>query len=137
VTRTAAITLGLVLAGCAHVAPPPAGAPAETSAPPEPSREVQVGDATWYGGRLAGHRTANGERFDPRAMTAAHRSLPFGTWVEVTRLDTGQRVRVRVTDRGPFGHAERIIDLSEEAARELDMLRAGVARVELRVVDGP
>ncbi len=99
--------------------------------------EGQIGYATWYGRRLAGRRTASGEPFDPRGMTAAHRTLPFGTWVEVTRRDTGQRVRVRVTDRGPFGHAERIIDLSEAAAREIGMLRSGVAEVEVRVVAGP
>jgi rare lipoprotein A len=98
---------------------------------------VQVGQATWYGARLAGHRTASGERFDPGRMTAAHRTLPFGTWVEVRRVDTGQSVRVRVTDRGPFGHEDRIIDLSRAAAQRLGMLRAGVAEVEVRVVEGP
>jgi rare lipoprotein A len=98
---------------------------------------VQRGLASWYGAALAGHRTASGERFDPEKMTAAHRTLRLGTWVEVVRVDTGQRVRVRITDRGPFGHADRIIDLSHAAARELGMLRAGVARVEVRVVDGP
>lgn len=98
---------------------------------------MQSGYATWYGRRFAGRRTANGERFDPARMTAAHLTLPFGTWVEVTRVDTGQRVRVRITDRGPYGSASRIIDLSEAAARELDMLRSGVAEVELRVVEGP
>jgi rare lipoprotein A len=70
-------------------------------------------------------------------MTAAHRTLPFGTWVDVRRLDTGDVVRVRITDRGPFGHPERIIDLSQEAARQLGMLRTGVARVEVRVVARP
>jgi len=77
---------------------------------------VQRGTASWYGGRLAGRRTASGEVFDPRQMTAAHRTLPFGTWVEVTCVETGQSVRVRITDRGPFGHPERIIDLSRAAA---------------------
>jgi rare lipoprotein A len=98
---------------------------------------VQVGDATWYGRQFAGRRTANGERFDPNKMTAAHRSLPLGTWVEVTRVDTGQRVRVRITDRGPFGHEERIIDLSRAAGAKLGMLKRGVAHVEVRVVSGP
>jgi rare lipoprotein A len=99
--------------------------------------EVQVGDATWYGARLAGHRTASGERFDPRQMTAAHRTLPFGTWVEVTCLDTGRRVRVRITDRGPFGHPNRVIDLAHAAAAKLGIVGRGIARVELRVVSGP
>jgi rare lipoprotein A len=70
-------------------------------------------------------------------MTAAHRRLAFGTWVEVKRVDTGETVRVRVTDRGPWGHEERIIDLSRAAAAKIGMLKTGVAKVELRVVDGP
>jgi rare lipoprotein A len=104
---------------------------------PEPRSEVQRGYATWYGGRLAGRRTASGEVFDPRQMTAAHRSLPFGTWVEVTSVDTGERVRVRITDRGPFGHPERIIDLSRAAAEKLGTRSRGVARVTVRVVARP
>ena len=133
----------LAMASCAHLAsprPPAEGPPPAMTAaagPPGPRPGVQVGLATWYGGRLAGHRTANGERFDPGRMTAAHRTLPFGTWVEVRRVDTGQRVRVRVTDRGPFGREDRIIDLSRAAARQLGMLRAGVTEVEVRVVEGP
>ena len=99
--------------------------------------KVEVGYATWYGSRLAGRATASGERFDPTKLTAAHRSLPFGTWLEVTRLDTGTSVRVRVTDRGPFGHEERIVDLSKAAAARLGMLGSGVAKVQLRIVDGP
>ena len=106
-------------------------------APRAPRAEVLVGDATWYGAALAGHRTANGERFDPKQMTAAHRSLAFGTWVEVSCADTGRRVRVRITDRGPFGHQERIIDLSRAAAEKLGIVHRGVAHVELRVVEGP
>lgn len=95
------------------------------------------GTATWYGKEFAGRKTASGERFDPSAMTAAHRTLRFGTWVEVTRVDDGRAVRVRITDRGPFGHEDRIIDLSRGAAEKLGMLKAGVARVMLRIVDGP
>lgn len=97
----------------------------------------QVGNATWYGGAFAGRKTANGERFDPNQYTAAHRKLPFGTWVEVKRVDTGRAVRVRINDRGPWGHEDRIIDLSRKAAEDLDIVRAGVARVEIRVVQGP
>ena len=104
---------------------------------PPPRAEVQVGFATWYGARFAGRKTANGERFDPLRLTAAHRTLPFGTLVEVTRVDTGQTVRVRITDRGPFGHEDRIIDLSRGAAERIDLVKSGVARVELRVVDAP
>jgi rare lipoprotein A len=131
----------VVLAGCAHREEMPERAPAcETAAvsgPPQARSEVQVGYATWYGAALAGHITASGERFDPAKMTAAHRSLPFGTWVDVTRVDTGQTVRVRITDRGPFGHEERIIDLSHAAAKELGILKHGVTRVKVTVLETP
>ncbi len=95
------------------------------------------GLATWYGKEFAGRKTANGERFDPSAMTAAHRTLKFGTWVDVTRVDTGRTVRVRITDRGPFGNEQRIIDLSRGAAEKLGMLRAGVVKVKLTIVSAP
>lgn len=97
---------------------------------------VQTGVASWYGKALAGHKTASGEPFDPQALTAAHKTLPLGTWVEVRRLDNGKTVRVRINDRGPHV-AGRIIDLSQHAASELDLVRDGVANVEIRVVDGP
>ena len=113
---------------------PPAGVPPEATPPPE---EVQVGYATWYGRAFAGRRTASGERVDPGKMTAAHRTLPFGTWVEVRRVDTGESVRVRVTDRGPFGHEDRIIDLSQAAAEKIGLTRAGMTRVEVRVIPAP
>ncbi|HXX68795.1 MAG TPA: septal ring lytic transglycosylase RlpA family protein [Polyangiaceae bacterium] len=130
------------VAGCAHEGAVPAAAePPEQAAgkPREPRAETefQQGYATWYGGKLAGHRTADGGVFDPRAMTAAHRTLPFGTWVEVTCVDTGRSVRVRITDRGPFGHAERIIDLSRAAADKLGIRSRGIAPVAIHVVDGP
>lgn len=97
----------------------------------------QVGLASWYGRAFAGKPTASGERFDPSLFTAAHKKLPFGTWVEVRRIDTGRTVRVRINDRGPNGRAaHRIIDLSQRAAEELDIVRAGVVRVELRIVGG-
>lgn len=132
----------LACAGCVHTeALPPARQPAlETPAQtyePPPRVQVESGYASWYGAALAGRRMANGERFDPGKMTAAHRTLPFGTWVEVRRTDQSDAVRVRITDRGPFGHEDRVIDLSRAAAEKLRMVKAGVARVELRVVDGP
>jgi peptidoglycan lytic transglycosylase len=134
-------------AACAHrrQAPPP-DSPAEVrTVPPGPDREatlpnardVQVGYATWYGRAFAGHRTASGERFDPGKMTAAHRTLPFGTWVEVTRVDNGKSVRVRVTDRGPWGHEDRVIDLSQAAAAKIGLTKVGMTRVEVRVVPAP
>jgi rare lipoprotein A len=104
---------------------------------PADAKADQTGLATWYGSAFAGRKTANGERFDPMQLTAAHRTLPFGTWVEVRRVDTGRTVRVRITDRGPFGDSRRIIDLSKKAAEDLGIIRDGVAHVELRVVEGP
>jgi rare lipoprotein A len=97
----------------------------------------QVGVATWYGQSFAGKKTSNGERFDPGAMTAAHRKLPFNTWVEVRRVDTGTSVRVRINDRGPWGSDRRVIDLSMHAAQILGYIEAGSAKVEIRVVNGP
>jgi rare lipoprotein A len=138
-----ALAAAALLAGCAHRAetgPQPRTAPAafEGSYEPAPPRsEVQEGYATWYGAAFAGRKTASGERFDPSQMTAAHRTLPFGTWVEVVRVDTGQSVKVRITDRGPFGHEDRVIDLSRAAAEAIDLVRKGVAKVQLRVVDPP
>jgi rare lipoprotein A len=128
-----------VVAGCARYHERPAiYGPGDDAAGAMPAfTGAEVGLATWYGGKLAGRRTASGERFDPRSMTAAHRTLPFGTWVEVRRVDDGRSVRVRITDRGPFGHEDRIIDLSRGAAERLGIVASGVMRVELRVVDGP
>jgi rare lipoprotein A len=124
--------------GCAHTEALPQREPAyETAAvkgEPQPRAEAQVGYATWYGAALAGHHTADGGRFDPSKMTAAHLTLPFGTWVDVVRVDNGASVRVRITDRGPWGHPDRIIDLSREAARELGTLKMGVVRVKLVVL---
>ena len=102
-----------------------------------PDDERQIGLATWYGSELAGHKTASGERFDPSGMTAAHRKLPLGTWVDVRRVDTGRSVRVRINDRGPFGDARKVIDLSRRAAEHLDMIKEGAVKVEVRVVHGP
>lgn len=96
-------------------------------------RAPEVGKASWYGRALAGNPTASGEPFRPYKRTAAHKTLPFGTVVRVTRPDTGASVKVVINDRGPFV-AGRIIDLSRKAARRIDMLKAGVVPVEVRVV---
>jgi rare lipoprotein A len=96
---------------------------------------VEEGMATYYAPRLAGHRTANGERYDPAKFTAAHHALPLGTEVRVVRLDgpqPGTSVRVRINDR--CAGRRKIIDLSEAAARRLGMMRAGIVRVRLQVV---
>ena len=95
---------------------------------------VQVGLATWYGGGLHGGPTASGERFDKHALTAAHRTLPMNTRVRVTNQRNGHSVIVRINDRGPYGSKQRIIDVSEAAARELGMIEAGVVPVRVEVV---
>jgi rare lipoprotein A len=91
------------------------------------------GMASWYGTKFDGRRTANGERYDMHQLTAAHPTLPFGTLVQVTNVENGRQVVVRINDRGPFGR-RRIIDLSYAAARELRMVGPGTAQVELAVV---
>ena len=93
------------------------------------------GKASYYSDRLIGNRTASGERYDARLLTAAHRTLRFGTLVRVTRLPNGPSVTVTVNDRGPFGNSRRIIDLSRAAAERLQMLRAGVVDVSVEVLD--
>lgn len=97
--------------------------------------EVERGGASWYGPRFHGRLTANGERYDMGAMTAAHKTLPFGTMVRVKSLVNGREVLVRITDRGPFIR-NRIIDLSRAAAAELDMLNLGFKQVVLMVAEG-
>ncbi len=94
---------------------------------------VETGLASWYGPGFQGRPTASGETFRPWQRTAAHQTLPFGTVVRVTRIDTGRSVRVVINDRGPYVDG-RIIDLSRRSARRLRMLDDGVSRVELRIV---
>ena len=108
---------------------PPTGRPL-----PQPTSEGlyrERGIASWYGTEFHQQPTANGEIYDMHAMTAAHRTLPLGTSVVVTALDTNRSVRVRINDRGPFVK-DRIIDLSYRAAKDLGMLQKGTARVEIR-----
>jgi rare lipoprotein A len=87
---------------------------------------AEIGRAAFY----SGGRTASGERTGPNGLTAAHRTLPFGTMVRVTNIRNGKTVVVRITDRGPYGRG-RIIDLTRAAARELDMISSGTARVSV------
>lgn len=145
------LSLALPLFGCTVVveqneprdpsAAVQSGAPATTpSAPARPStnaaptapagRKHSDGKASYYADSLAGKKTGSGEPYDPKAYTAAHRVLPFGTWVEVRRKD-GRSVRVRINDRGPFAGRGRVIDLSRAAAEELGMIREGVIDVEI------
>lgn len=98
------------------------------------SGDTQSGYATWYG---ESQMTASGERFDKHQLTAAHRTLPFNTMVRVTNKVNGRSVTVRINDRGPYGGHGRIIDVSEAAARELQMIDAGVVPVTLTVVSRP
>ena len=105
--------------------------PRETAGDP-----VQTAVASWYGHPYHGRRTSNGERYDMNLLTAAHRSWPFHTLVRVTHLGNGRSVLVRINDRGPFVEG-REIDLSREAARRLDMIEEGTARVRLQIVRGP
>jgi rare lipoprotein A len=118
-------------AGCASVPPPATQLPREA-----PAGSAEEGLASYYGPGLQGSPTASGERFDDTQLTAAHRTLPFGTIVRVDDLENGKSVEVRINDRGPFT-AGRIIDLSLAAARAIDMVRAGLARVRVTVVQRP
>ena len=97
-------------------------------------RTVQEGVVSWYGANFHDRKTASGERFDSEALTMAHPSLPFGTLVRVTNLRNGRSVVVRVNDRGPFV-GTRIADLSQAAASEIGMMRRGVARARIEVLD--
>lgn len=96
--------------------------------------EIGTGTASYYGKELHGNRTASGEPFDANALTAAHRSLPFGSRVAVTNLANGQEVIVRVNDRGPWSKS-RIMDISYGAARQIGMDRSGTAKVRLELLD--
>ena len=95
-----------------------------------------TGQASYYADDLAGNPTASGQPYDPDALTASHRTLPFGTYVKVTRPFTEDTVTVMINDRGPQKE-ERILDLSRSAAKALNMIDAGVAEIEIEVVDGP
>ena len=113
------------------VTPPP------VVAPPKPPKTLVVststGEASWYGPGFFGNRTANGEVFRPGTMTAAHRTLPFGTKVKVTNLRNGRETIVRINDRGPFS-GQRVIDIAHGAAQHLGLVSSGIAQVRLEVL---
>ena len=120
------LVLVLGLAACA--------APREEAYAPGAVPEYdRVGVASWYGPGFQGRKTASGARFNMNALTAAHRSLPFGTRVRVTHVKNGRSVVVTINDRGPFAGG-RIIDLSKAAASKLGMLKQGVARVRVEAI---
>ena len=119
---------------------PPAGAPAapaakrgKTPVAPVPAGYTEEGNASWYGMPFHGRRASNGEIYDMHQLTAAHRTLPFDTMVRVTNLSNNKSTVVRITDRGPFVE-NRIIDLSQAAAREIESIGPGVVRVRLEVL---
>ena len=128
------VGLGVALAaligsGCASTKPTRG-----TGAAPAPGTRI-VGFASWYGQRHQGHATASGEIFDMNKLTAAHRTMPFGTRLRVTNVDNGRSVVVRVNDRGPWVN-DRVLDVSLAAAKTLGMTGDGVTKVEI-VVLGP
>jgi rare lipoprotein A len=125
------VALAAIAASCHHPR-------ARAVTPPPPARigMTETGIASWYGFPYDGRQTASGEVYDMHQLTAAHRNLPFQTWVRVENLTNGKRVEVRITDRGPFVR-NRIIDLSQTAAGKIDMLRPGTARVRLTVIARP
>jgi rare lipoprotein A len=104
---------------------------------PEPGGKptlVETGLASWYG--PSGHRAADGSAYDGNSMTAAHKTLPLGSIVRVTNLVNGEQVMVKITDRGPFSHG-RVLDLSEAAAKQIDLYRMGVAQVKVEAFANP
>jgi rare lipoprotein A len=122
--------------GTSGVAPASASAPASApaaAAAPAAAMAGESGKLAWYGKKFAGRKTASGERYDPEAMTMAHKTLPFGTRVKVTNSANKKSVTLRVNDRGPT-QADRVGDVSMAAARQLGMIKAGVIDAELSVV---
>ena len=128
-----------VLASSVFALPTAPESRAELQSPPHhapASGWTEDGQASWYGSQYHGRLTASGETFDMGSMTAAHKSLPFGTWVEVENLSNGKTVRVRINDRGPFAE-DRVIDLASAAADQLVFVSSGVVQVRLTVISPP
>jgi rare lipoprotein A len=124
-------TVALTLVAFAACAATPRAARPPIPSPPTTLGWEESGEASWYGRAHQGRPTASGEPYDMRALTAAHRTLPLGTRILVTHVASGRTVEVRINDRGPHAR-ERLIDVSEAAARELGMLDRGLARVSVR-----
>ena len=135
-----AIGLGvLLLQGCSMIQPAPRLPPAEPAVKKIPDVQLnlpQTGEASWYGAAHQGKPTASGDKFDQAQFTAAHRSLPFGTKIKVTNLANGKTVEVEVNDRGPYLN-NRIIDLSQAAAKALGMKESGTTTVRIELSSGP
>lgn len=131
----------LLISGCgrktkARKAPALPPQPQKAKVIPRPEGWTETGIASWYGHPYHGRQAANGEIYDMNRFTAAHRTLPFETWVRVTNITNLKYVEVRVTDRGPFVDG-RIIDLSRAAADRIDMVLAGIAKVRMEVIPPP
>ncbi|WAK03905.1 septal ring lytic transglycosylase RlpA family protein [Methylobacter sp. YRD-M1] len=121
----------LMLSGCAKEE---AEGQDKKNQPASQSIYKEVGEASWYGPGFHGRETASGEVFDQKGMTAAHPRLPLGTEVEVTNLENKKKVEVEITDRGPYVK-DRIIDLSKEAAKKLDMKEDGISKVKIEATE--
>ena len=119
------VSCALVVGACSHAPRPKAGI-----------ESTETGNASYYGDEFDGRQTASGERYDKDELTAAHRTLPFGTRVRVVNLENDKEVEVVINDRGPHKKG-RIVDVSRRAADELDMIRSGVVRVRLDVLAAP
>jgi rare lipoprotein A len=137
-TRTAAALPGALLAaamfiGCTGSSPRFTFAGSKSPVVPNAAPGAEEGVASYYADEFNGRKTSNGETYDMNKYTAAHRTLPFNTRVRVTNLETGKSLVVRINDRGPFKD-DRIIDLSLAAAKELELIGTGTARVRLEVV---
>lgn len=129
--RAAALADAMVIIGPLDGDPQAVAEPADAATRSAPSRQpIARGMASWYGARFHGRRTASGERYDMHALTAAHKTLPFGTKVRVRSVHTGKEVVVRINDRGPYKHS-RIIDLSLGAISALGLRHRGVTEVVL------
>ena len=132
--------VALFLAGCAHrhkvSRRAPAPPPPSSSAPAITPGYSETGIASWYGHPYHGRPAADGEIYDMETLVAAHRTLPFNTWVHVVNLSSGKSVDVRIIDRGPFIDG-RIIDLSHAAANAIGMIVSGTARVRMEVIQAP
>ena len=135
------LALAVIALGCASSklatksAPSPQAQASSAQQAITPPVQIVRGMASWYGGkRFNGRKTASGERMNRKALTCAHPTLPFGTRIRVLDLSSGKSVIVRVNDRGPFTK-NRLIDLSEAAARSIGLIRKGTAEVELTVLD--
>ena len=109
--------------------------PTAKKSPAVPAKLPQTGEASWYGAQHQGKQTASGTTYDQAGLTAAHPSLPFGSKIKVTNLANGKSVEVEITDRGPFA-GNRIIDLSQAAAKALEMIDSGAATVRLELPSG-